>query len=1075
MTPEPTKAYVGDSVVLSVAAFTSNGAQPKYRWKKGDVVLEGQVTNEMTIYALKLSDAGKYKVEIESDDGNPLTRESIIETQEIFLDVVAAPVTDVPPSLLTVRGSTSLTKGSRGYLSVAADGYPKPSLQWFKDGKSLAGKVDPYLIFNGATKEEEGIYHLEASNSAGVTRSEYFMVLVDQPAVLPQVVNSSLLTHRLALNSQLSLNADVAAYPTARFQWFKDGVAIAGETKSRLMRTGLTLNSAGIYRLTASNSAGSVDTQFAVTVVDSIQIVTGLENSMIAAGANATLRAVFSGEVDKVEWFKDGVLIPTATTATLNITAAAVSASGLYRVRATNISGSVESMATLTVIAAPVITTALPVQTSANELSPVILTVEATGTALTYQWFKNNTLIAGANMNRLTIGPATYLDEASFRVEVSNLGGRVMSQGNVNVSLVTDGAQIYARDCASCHGALPNSQRLNRTVNQITTAILTVPAMQGRLQKDGLVRLSPSQLSNLEAALKVNPPVITSVAPTDIKIYETKPATFTVTATGSQLTYQWLKDNAPIAGATSAIYTIPSVKQSDQGFYSVVVRNSGGATTSGSTYLYALGIPVVTTNLADTSIDEGGTLDFFVSNVTSDDFTWTWHHDSTLLRSGGMSEFVQMRLSLANLQLNQAGTYKLTVTNPAGSFVKTAKVTVVRVPLVLVTPLPAKIVSHCSEAINLSPVLSGTNAFTAYEWTRTTSLSTTTYAGAVYPISNGDCLSGKFTLVVQSGTQTVTTSTEVVRSYFKTVNGVTSFAPNTSTVIPTPDVTVSELKSIVADVSVSVYADNDDCIFVIHGYNPPKMAITKCNGLNIRVVDAPYRYITDGTNIMYVYIDSEGAKVQKFSHPNIDHATVRRVALSHFADSRAGYSYTINPTPKVTEFVGSDGPTLVDIGGPLSYCSKDKFRVYCEQTALPLVPSQAKLIGNHIADSTKVYFLSNPPTLLPNLVGANLVADGSHAWDLVNVYFNNSQILGALPSSFKPLNSLNENVRTLFSKDANRAYFKNIPVPGVNAASFNAKTYNSVVVNGQPAYEAEDAVAKYQCFYNTDTCTRTLK
>lgn len=62
-------------------------------------------------------------------------------------------------------------------------------------------------------------------------------------------------------------------------------------------------------------------------------------------------------------------------------------------------------------------------------------------------------------------------------------------------------------------------------------------------------------------------------------------ATFSVTATGSALLYQWRKNGVAIAGATSSTYTILSTQVSNGGVYSVAVSNSGGTVTSTPVYL----------------------------------------------------------------------------------------------------------------------------------------------------------------------------------------------------------------------------------------------------------------------------------------------------------------------------------------------------------------------------------------------------------------------------------------------------------------------------------------------------------
>jgi uncharacterized protein (DUF1800 family) len=61
-------------------------------------------------------------------------------------------------------------------------------------------------------------------------------------------------------------------------------------------------------------------------------------------------------------------------------------------------------------------------------------------------------------------------------------------------------------------------------------------------------------------------------------------ATFNVTATGSALSYQWQKNGAAIAGATSATLTVGNVQPQDAGIYTVVVT-SGSNTASASAIL----------------------------------------------------------------------------------------------------------------------------------------------------------------------------------------------------------------------------------------------------------------------------------------------------------------------------------------------------------------------------------------------------------------------------------------------------------------------------------------------------------
>jgi hypothetical protein len=174
---------------------------------------------------------------------------------------------------------------------------------------------------------------------------------------------------------------------------------------------------------------------------------------------------------------------------------------------------------------APVITTQ-PVSQSVGIGQTVNFVVVATGSApLSYQWQKNGVNISGATSNSYTTPAAATGDNAArFTVVVSNSTGSATSNA----------------------------------------AILTVTsAQQGNTA----------------------PQIITQPASQTVTAGQS--ATFTVVATGSPtLTYQWQKNGANIAGATSASYTTPATATSDSGStFDVIVRNSFGTVTSVSASL----------------------------------------------------------------------------------------------------------------------------------------------------------------------------------------------------------------------------------------------------------------------------------------------------------------------------------------------------------------------------------------------------------------------------------------------------------------------------------------------------------
>lgn len=94
--------------------------------------------------------------------------------------------------------------------------------------------------------------------------------------------------------------------------------------------------------------------------------------------------------------------------------------------------------------------------------------------------------------------------------------------------------------------------------------------------------------------IPLSPPVIVS-GPVGSTNQTGATVTFTVTATGANLSYAWLKNGSTISGATNATLTLTSVTWANNGVYSVSVSNTAGTVSSSSAQLAV--IPLAPTGL----------------------------------------------------------------------------------------------------------------------------------------------------------------------------------------------------------------------------------------------------------------------------------------------------------------------------------------------------------------------------------------------------------------------------------------------------------------------------------------------
>jgi hypothetical protein len=155
-------------------------------------------------------------------------------------------------------------------------------------------------------------------------------------------------------------------------------------------------------------------------------------------------------------------------------------------------------------------------------------------------------------------------------------------------------------------------------------------------------------------------------------------ASFTVAANGNPTpAYQWKKNGITINGATSATFTIDSVKTSDTGTYSVDVMNTFDTVTSAGARLSIKPIspilPVILSQPQSASANKGGTVSLSVSaNQTGLSYSWYKKGSSTV-------KSTLATITLVNVTYADSGYYFVIISNDNGSVSSdsTAKVSVI--------------------------------------------------------------------------------------------------------------------------------------------------------------------------------------------------------------------------------------------------------------------------------------------------------------------------------------------------------------------------------------------------------------
>jgi sugar lactone lactonase YvrE len=226
--------------------------------------------------------------------------------------------------------------------------------------------------------------------------------------------------------------------------------------------------------------------------------------------------------------------------------------------------------------------------------------VVASGTGITYTWLKNSVPIPGATAATYTIPSAQVADIASYSVRVSGSGGAVDSApatlsveapgaGPIVITArplsqnVTPGQSASFSVTATGPGLAYQWLKNGTAIAGATSATYTIPSAQAGDVGVYTVRLTSgatTQTASAELTVGASAAIAITSQPSSLSIAPGQTAVFTVEAFGTGITYQWLKNDVAIAGATASTYTIASAQANDAGSYTVRVTGGSGNVVS---------------------------------------------------------------------------------------------------------------------------------------------------------------------------------------------------------------------------------------------------------------------------------------------------------------------------------------------------------------------------------------------------------------------------------------------------------------------------------------------------------------
>lgn len=185
-------------------------------------------------------------------------------------------------------------------------------------------------------------------------------------------------------------------------------------------------------------------------------------------------------------------------------------------------------------------------------------------------------------------------------------------------------------------------------------------------------------------------------------------ASFTVTATGTGLTYQWRKGGVNIAGATNATYTITGVAAGDAANYDVVISNGCGTATSNAVALSLNAATAITTQPLAQASCTGGSATFTVAATGTGTLTYQWRKAAVNIAGATSASY-----TIPSVAAGDAANYDVIVTGTCGSVTSNA-VALTITPATAITTQPVNQSACTGSAVNFT--VTATGAGLTYQW-----------------------------------------------------------------------------------------------------------------------------------------------------------------------------------------------------------------------------------------------------------------------------------------------------------------------------------------------------------------------
>ncbi|MEY3313247.1 MAG: hypothetical protein RLZZ578_767 [Bacteroidota bacterium] len=484
--PKSRNTCVGDTVTLYA---TATGTSVQYQWFKDYKPLTGATSPVLAFVGIQGIESGLYHCRMTG-----LAPCDAVSTDTAVLYI------NRPIEVLKQPESKIVTKGSTVAFEVSINANYVVTYQWKKNGVDvqnnmrISGAQSPTLVIRDIDLADVAQYTCIATGpgNCGSITTEPASLDVLSVAIVNAPEDVTACEGRVA---RFNVNAQSSpAGSTLAYQWFKDGVKINGATLEYLEIPNVKNADEGKYTVEVSATGNVVGKAMAISAPATLTVKPNLvitaqpdAEKRECAGKTMSVSVTATGSNVRYQWYSNGTALTGETTSTFSRIADTVTlpSEKEYFCIITSDCGT-DTTIKVRFISLPAVAfvTIYPEEgVNVDFGTNFTFTANASGTNLTYKWYKDGVEINGANQASYTLINATRKDQNSkYKVEVTGDCGTISSK-DINVTVVGP-ASIDDEATAWMLNSKPNPNNGEMTIQYAVTK----PGMTSLYIRDAIGR-----------------------------------------------------------------------------------------------------------------------------------------------------------------------------------------------------------------------------------------------------------------------------------------------------------------------------------------------------------------------------------------------------------------------------------------------------------------------------------------------------------------------------------------------------------------------------------------------------------